>query len=62
VLNPVWAWLFQGERPGPWAVLGGAIILGSTALKGWIDARAQRPVTPPAELAVATDAPAGRGR
>jgi drug/metabolite transporter (DMT)-like permease len=62
VLNPVWAWLFQGERPGPWPVLGGAIILGSTALKGWLDARAQRPVTPPAELAVAADAPTGPGR
>jgi drug/metabolite transporter (DMT)-like permease len=61
VLNPVWAWLFQGERPGPWAVLGGAVILGSTALKGWLDARAQRPVTPPTELAVAADASAGRG-
>jgi DME family drug/metabolite transporter len=52
VLNPVWAWLFQGERPGAWALLGGAIILGTTTLKGWIDARAQRLVVPPAELAV----------
>ena len=34
VLNPVWAWLFQGERPGPWALVGGAIILGATTLKG----------------------------
>jgi drug/metabolite transporter (DMT)-like permease len=56
VLNPVWAWLFQGERPGPWALLGGATILGSTTLKGWLDARSQRPVTPPTELAVAADA------
>jgi drug/metabolite transporter (DMT)-like permease len=55
VLNPVWAWLFQGERPGAWAVLGGAIILGSTTLKGWLDARAQRLVAPPTELAVAVD-------
>jgi drug/metabolite transporter (DMT)-like permease len=61
VLNPVWAWLFQGERPGPWAVLGGAIILGATALKGWLDARSQRLVTPPAELAVIADASAGPG-
>jgi drug/metabolite transporter (DMT)-like permease len=61
VLNPVWAWLFQGERPGPWAVLGGAIILGATALKGWLDARSQRLVTPPAELAVIADASASPG-
>jgi drug/metabolite transporter (DMT)-like permease len=52
VLNPVWAWVFQGERPGPWALLGGAIILGATTLKGWLDARSQRVVVPPAELAV----------
>jgi drug/metabolite transporter, DME family len=42
VLNPVWAWIFQGERPGAWALVGGAIILGATTLKGWLDARGQR--------------------
>ena len=56
VLNPVWAWAFQGERPGAWALLGGAIILGATTLKGWLDARERRPVVPPAELAVVGDA------
>jgi drug/metabolite transporter (DMT)-like permease len=30
VLNPVWTYLFTGERPGPWALVGGAIILGAT--------------------------------
>ena len=30
-LNPIWAWLVQGERPGPWALAGGALILGATA-------------------------------
>jgi drug/metabolite transporter, DME family len=53
VLNPVWAWLFQGERPGPWALLGGAIILGATTLKGWLHARTQRAIVPVAELPVA---------
>jgi drug/metabolite transporter, DME family len=62
VLNPVWAWLFQGERPGAWAVLGGAIIVGSTAAKGWLDARSQRVIVPPAELAIVADASAGSGR
>ncbi len=52
VLNPVWAWLFQGEQPGMWALLGGAIILGATTLKGWLDARAQRLAVPPPELVV----------
>jgi drug/metabolite transporter (DMT)-like permease len=31
VLNPVWALLLTGERPGPWATAGGAVILGATA-------------------------------
>jgi len=60
VLNPVWAWIFQGERPGPWALLGGAIILGSTTLKGWLDARSQHLLAPPSELAVVVDASAAR--
>jgi DME family drug/metabolite transporter len=37
VLNPVWAWIVHGERPGPWALLGGAIILGATAVKARFD-------------------------
>ena len=31
VLNPIWAWWLQGERPGPWAALGGALVLVATA-------------------------------
>jgi drug/metabolite transporter, DME family len=38
-LNPLWAWLFQGERPGPWALAGGALILGTTTVKAMLDAR-----------------------
>jgi len=30
VLNPIWAFLFAGERPGPWAIAGGAVILAAT--------------------------------
>ncbi|MEP7177234.1 MAG: DMT family transporter [Gemmatimonadales bacterium] len=52
VLNPVWAWLFHGERPGSWALLGGAIILGATTLRGWLDARSHRRVVAAAELPV----------
>jgi drug/metabolite transporter (DMT)-like permease len=39
VLNPVWAWLALGERPGPWAIAGGAVIVGATAVKTGLDAR-----------------------
>ena len=56
VLNPVWAWIIQGERPGAWALLGGAIILGATTLKGWLDARAQRAVVAPVEVPLAARA------
>jgi drug/metabolite transporter, DME family len=30
VLNPVWTFLIAGERPGPWALAGGAIVLVAT--------------------------------
>jgi drug/metabolite transporter, DME family len=39
-LNPVWAWLVHGERPGPWSIAGGALILGATLLRTASDARA----------------------
>lgn len=38
-LNPVWAWAIHGEVPGVWAIVGGALILGATVLKTWVDAR-----------------------
>lgn len=31
VLNPIWTFLFAGERPGPWAIAGGAVVLLATA-------------------------------
>jgi drug/metabolite transporter (DMT)-like permease len=33
VLNPVWVLLFLGELPGPMAILGGTIILGTVATR-----------------------------
>ncbi|PWU04552.1 MAG: EamA/RhaT family transporter [Terriglobia bacterium] len=30
VMNPIWAWLVHGEKPGFWAVTGGAVILSAT--------------------------------
>jgi drug/metabolite transporter (DMT)-like permease len=41
-LNPVWAWIFQDEVPGGWALAGGVLILGATAAKTWLDQRALR--------------------
>ena len=40
VLNPVWAWLWHGERPGAWPLVGGAIIVLATIVKTLIGARA----------------------
>jgi drug/metabolite transporter (DMT)-like permease len=39
VLNPLWAWVVQRETPGAWALLGGAIILGATTVKSWMEGR-----------------------
>jgi len=36
VLNPFWVWLvFRSERPGPWALIGGALILASVAYQSF---------------------------
>jgi drug/metabolite transporter (DMT)-like permease len=32
VLNPVWTWIIRGEEPGAWTLLGGAMIVGATAI------------------------------
>lgn len=38
-LNPFWAWLVHGERPGPSALTGGAVILSATLFNTWRQAR-----------------------
>jgi drug/metabolite transporter, DME family len=45
VLNPIWAWIVHGERPGGWSLSGGALILFATVVKSWVDAR--RATAPP---------------
>jgi drug/metabolite transporter (DMT)-like permease len=44
-LNPLWAWLVQGEVPGLWAIVGGVMILGATTAKSWAERRVEAPVT-----------------
>ena len=41
VMNPIWAYAFQGEIPGQWAICGGVLIVGSTVLKALWDARGE---------------------
>jgi drug/metabolite transporter (DMT)-like permease len=45
VLNPIWTFLLAGERPGPWALAGGAIVLAATAWRTAVPAivAARRP-------------------
>ncbi|MCK9517650.1 MAG: DMT family transporter [Dehalococcoidia bacterium] len=45
VLNPVWVFLFLGETPGWWAVLGGAVIIAAVATRTVIAER-RRPRAP----------------
>jgi len=35
VLNPVWALIVHGEQPTVWAIIGGAVIVGATAVNTW---------------------------
>ncbi|MEP6944347.1 MAG: DMT family transporter [Acidobacteriota bacterium] len=44
ILNPVWVFLFVGERPSNWAVLGGTIILATVIVHTMNQYRA-RPAT-----------------
>lgn len=59
VLNPVWAWLVHGERPGPAALVGGVLILGATVVRSIVDARSPLPTArsedAPAPSAAARD-------
>jgi DME family drug/metabolite transporter len=49
VLNPVWVFLFLGERPSRWALLGGATIIAAVIIHMLVDARFKR--QPPLEAA-----------
>jgi drug/metabolite transporter, DME family len=42
VMNPVWTWLVHREKPGPWAVAGGSIIILATLVNTWAAARSGR--------------------
>lgn len=33
VLNPIWVLIGTGERPGPWALLGGAIVIAAVVVR-----------------------------
>ena len=39
ILNPIWVCLVVGEIPGPWALVGGAMVFVSVSLRGVVAAR-----------------------
>lgn len=39
VLSPIWVALAIGEVPGPWALVGGAIVVGAVAMRGVLGRR-----------------------
>ena len=41
VLNPVWVFLFIGERPSGWALVGGAIIIASVIVHMLFETKAK---------------------
>jgi drug/metabolite transporter (DMT)-like permease len=43
VLSPFWAWAVHGELPGPWTVVGGALVLAATVGRSWTRERRPTP-------------------
>lgn len=39
ILNPTWVFLFLGERPGHWALLGGSLVIGAILLHQFLSSR-----------------------
>jgi drug/metabolite transporter, DME family len=39
IFNPVWVYLGYGEQPGPWAIVGGLIIVGMLAVQVVLSAK-----------------------
>jgi drug/metabolite transporter (DMT)-like permease len=42
VLNPLWVMLALGERPGPWAMVGGVLVLGAVLGRGALMIKGRR--------------------
>src|SRR5437870_5403291 len=50
VLNPVWVFLFIGERPSGWAIIGGAIIVASVIWHMLVESGSKQIKVPAIEL------------
>jgi drug/metabolite transporter (DMT)-like permease len=47
VFNPIWVFLGTGERPGPWALVGGAIVIGAVVARTLAREDPERVAAPP---------------
>jgi len=47
VLNPLWTFLFIGERPGRWALPGGVIVIAAVVVRSLRSLVSQTPSSPP---------------
>ena len=43
ILNPLWVMLLVGERPGPWASVGGGLVIGAVLVRGMVMLRRPAP-------------------
>jgi len=47
ILNPVWVFFVRSERPSPWALAGGVIVLGAVTWRAWHAIRGHPPTPLP---------------
>ncbi|HEY5894686.1 MAG TPA: DMT family transporter [Chthoniobacterales bacterium] len=43
ILNPLWVMLFIGEKPGPWSIAGGALVIAAATLRALKSNRPEAP-------------------
>ena len=48
ILNPLWVLIFVRERPTPWAVIGGAVVLAAVTVRAVLSVRERRILKPAA--------------
>ena len=44
IVSPIWVWLAHGERPGRWAIAGGAIVVAAVSLRSFAPIWRARPL------------------
>ncbi len=57
ILNPIWVFLVIGEKPGPLALLGSALVIGAVIFRGAVSARGTESAAGQSEAVAAGEAP-----